>query len=81
MLDNNEVLSFGLDDAPSTYHNLSTILVQGKDLYLYVIDFINNQLLQKVCNVRQSIVMKSILRDQTKIGKFSDDIESFNEVI
>ena len=81
MLNRNEVLSFGLDDAPATYQGLSTIVVQAKDLYLYVIDFTNNQLLQKICDVRQSIVMKSILRDQAKIGRYAEDIESFNEFI
>ena len=81
MLNKNEVLSFGLDDAPATYHGLSTIVVQAKDLYLYVIDFTNNQLLQKICDVRQAIVMKSILREQAKIGRHAEDIESFNEFI
>ena len=36
LLRNQEVLTFGFDDFTD---DVSTIMVQGKDLYLYIIDF------------------------------------------
>lgn len=42
LLDNQEVLNFSFDDFN---HDFSRISVQAKDLYIYLIDYVNHQVL------------------------------------
>lgn len=58
LLDNQEVLSFGLDDY--TNDNFSLISVVAKDLHLYIIDFERKIVTKKITSVRFHPVMKSI---------------------
>ena len=42
LLRNQEVLTFGFDDFTT---DLATIMVQGKDLYLYIINFYQHEVI------------------------------------
>lgn len=57
MLNQEEVLSFAFEDFDA---NFSTIYVQSKELYLYQIDFVKDQVLRRVDDHRHSLEMKSI---------------------
>jgi hypothetical protein len=79
MLDGNELLSVGVDDViPMDFNQIS---VQGKDLHLYIIDFVQNVLIRKIDDVRQSIEMKSIFRDVRRRGANEEYFESLKEYI
>ena len=55
--------------------------MQGKDLHLYIIDFVQNVLIKKIADVRQSIEMKSIFRDVRRRSANQEYFESLKEYI
>lgn len=62
LLRDNQVLSFSFDDIGESF---SQICVQARDLYLYLIDFTNHTVVQKVMD-RHSTVRKSIFYNYPK---------------
>ena len=56
LLNEEEVLTFGFDDFNKS---MSNIMVQAKDLYVYIIDFNKHQVVKKI-DGRHSVHMSSI---------------------
>jgi len=67
LLNDQEVMHFGLDDFIKD--KFSLICVQAKDLQLYVIDFLKKQLLFKVDQFLYTFIGKSVFYDPLKRGK------------
>jgi hypothetical protein len=79
LLDDQEVLSFGINDHGAS-GDFSTICVQAKDLYIYLIDFSSEILLKKIDTKRSNILMKSIFYDHFK-EENQQYYQSFNEFV
>ena len=60
LLNGQEVLNFSFDDFNNDF---SSICVQAKDLYIYLIDYTKHEVIKKVDQERQHVVMKSIFYD------------------
>ena len=72
------MLSFGLNDMKASGNQ---VCVQGKDLFLYIIDVVSNSLMVKMDDVRQSIMMKSIFYDSSKRKDYEPYFQNLNEFI
>lgn len=77
LLKDNEVLSFSFDDVNDSF---SMICVQAKDLYIYIIDFINSSVITKVQD-RNSIIRKSIFRHYHRRVRTLPKFEMMKEFI
>ena len=77
LLKDNEVLSFSFDDVNDSF---SMICVQAKDLYIYIIDFINSTVITRVQD-RNSIIRKSIFRHYHRRVRTLPKFEMMKEFI